>query len=138
MTDPVTVPGSVADEPRLRVSHAERAETIERLQQALVEGRLDLAETDERVSAALAARYDSDLQPLLADLPPQGPAPDRAPSWSALCAAAVWRARMLVLGAEVAGDAAPTPQQCRSAALLAALALVWMLVCSVAGAAVVA
>jgi hypothetical protein len=33
--------------PRVRVSDAERAATVTRLQHALVEGRLDLAETDE-------------------------------------------------------------------------------------------
>jgi hypothetical protein len=124
--------------PRLRVSDAERAATVSRLQHALVEGRLDLAETDERVTAAYAARHDSDLQLLLADLPPQVPAPDGAPSWSALWASAVWRTRMLVLGAEAAGHTPPTPQQCRFAAALAGLAVVWMLVCAVAGAAMVA
>jgi hypothetical protein len=124
--------------PRVRVSDAERAATVTRLQDALVEGRLDLAETDERVTAAYAARHDSDLQLLLADLPPQVPAPDGAPSWSALWASAVWRTRMLVLGAEAAGHTPPTPQQCRFAAALAGLAVVWMLVCAVAGAAMVA
>jgi hypothetical protein len=124
--------------PRVRVSDAERAATVTRLQHALVEGRLDLAETDERVTAAYAARHDSDLQLLLADLPPQVPAPDGAPSWSALWASAVWRTRMLVLGAEAAGHTPPTPQQCRFAAALAGLAVVWMLVCAVAGAAMVA
>jgi hypothetical protein len=124
--------------PRVRVSDAERAATVTRLQHALVEGRLDLAETDERVTAAYAARHDSDLQLLLADLPPQVPAPDGAPSWSALWASAVWRTRMLVLSAEAAGHTPPTPQQCRFAAALAGLAVVWMLVCAVAGAAMVA
>jgi hypothetical protein len=138
MTDHVTVPGSVADGPRIRVSDAERAGTVEWLQQALVEGRLDLAETDERVRAAFAARYDSDLQPLLADLPPQRSAPNSAPSWSALCVSAVWRARILVLGAETGGHTPPTPQQCRIAATLAALGLVWTLICAFVGAAIVA
>ena len=138
MTDHVTEPGSVADGPRIRVSNTERADTVERLQQALVEGRLDLAETDERITSAFAARYDSDLQALLADLPPQRPAPNSAPSWSALWASAVWRARIVVLGAEPGGHTPPTPQQCRTAATLAALALAWMLMCAVVGAAIVA
>ena len=141
MIDHSTAPEPAADlprVPRLRVSDAERAATVTRLQHALVEGRLDLAETDERVTAAFAARYDSDLQLLLADLPPQAPVPDEAPMWSALWASAVWRAHTVVLGPEAAGHTLPTPQQCRSAAVLAALGLVWMLVCAVAGAAMVA
>ena len=134
-----TVPGPVAAaEPRVRVSDAERADTVARLQHALVEGRLDLAETDERVTAAFAARYGDDLQTLLTDLPPQVPTPDGAPSWAAIWASVVWRARIVVLGAEAAGHTRPTPQQCRSAAVLAQLATVWMLVWAVAGALVVA
>jgi hypothetical protein len=129
---------AVARVPRIRVSDAERADTVSRLQHALVEGRLDLAETDERVTAAFAARYDSDLQLLIVDLPPQVPAADGAPSWSALWASAVWRARTLVLGAEAGGHTRPTSQQCRFAAALAGLAMVWMLMCAVAGAAMVA
>ena len=138
MTDPVTAPGAAAAEPRMRVSHAERADTVERLQQALVEGRLDLAETEERITAAFAAKYDSDLRPLLTDLPPPGPVPDGAPAWSAVWASAVWRGRILVLGEEAAGHTPPTPQHLRSAATLAALAMVWMLVCAFLGAAIVA
>jgi len=40
----------------LRASDGERAEVVERLHQALGSGCLDLAETDERVAAAYAAR----------------------------------------------------------------------------------
>ena len=54
---------------RVRASDADRADTVARLHHALGEGRLDLAETDERVAAAYAARYRSELPPLLADLP---------------------------------------------------------------------
>lgn len=129
--------GAVARVPRTRASNAERADTVSRLQAALVEGRLDLAETDERVTAAFAARYDDDLQLLIADLPPYVPAHDGAPSWSALWTSVVWRARILVLGAETGGHARPTSQHCRFAAALAYLAVVWVLVCAVAGAAMV-
>ncbi len=136
--NPCGPPAGSARAPRLRASHAERGATVSRLQHALVEGRLDLAETDERVTAAFAARYDNDLQLLLADLPPEAPAPDGAPSWSALWASAVWRARVLVLGAQAGGHTRPTPQQCRFAAMLAGLAMVWMVACAFAGAAMVA
>jgi hypothetical protein len=139
MTDHPTASGPVAPRvSRVRVSDAERAETVSALQHALVEGRLDFTETDERVTAALAARYDSELQLLLVDLPPYVPAPAGGPSWSAVWESAVWRARILVLGAEVGGHTRPTLEQCRSAAVLAVLAVVWMLVCAVAGAAMVA
>ena len=78
MTDHPTTSGPVAPRVRrVRVSHAERADTVSRLQHALVEGRLDFTETDERVTAAFAARYDSELQLLLVDLPPHVPASSR-------------------------------------------------------------
>ena len=128
---------TVAGAPRIRVSDAERTATVSRLQAALVEGRLDLDETDERVTAAFAARYDEDLQVLLADLPPQPATPDGAPSWSDVWASAVWRARILVLGADT-GHTLPTFHQRRSAAVLAALAVVWFLLCAFTGAAMVA
>jgi hypothetical protein len=138
MTDHVTAPGPASTEPRVRASDAERTDTVIRLQHALVEGRLDLAETDERVTAAFAARYDSDLRALLVDLPPQAPAPAGAPSWSAVWVSAVWRARILVLGAETGGNTEPTPQECRAAAALAGLAVMWTLMWAVVGAAMVA
>ncbi len=140
MIDDPNASGPVAGSalaPRLRVSDVERAATVSRLQHALVEGRLDLAETDERVTAAFAARYESDLQVLLVDLPPEVPAANGALPWSALWASAVWRARILVLG-QAGGHTRPTPQQCRVAAMLAGLAMVWMVACAVAGAAMVA
>jgi hypothetical protein len=140
MSDDLVPTGPVAavGAPRIRVSDADRAATVARLQAALVEGRLDLAETDERVTTAFAARYDDDLQPLTADLPPHVAAPDGAPSWSAVWVSAVWRARIVVLGAEVGGHGPPTSRQRGTAAALAALALVWMLVCAFVGAAMVA
>lgn len=139
LPDPITDPATgTAPAARIRVSDAERVATVLRLQDALAQGRLELDETDERVAAAFAARYDGDLQRLVTDLPPHVPVTDGAPAWSAVGAAAVWRARVLVLGAEAAGHTRPTPQQCRVAVALAALAVVWMFVCAVAGAALVA
>lgn len=129
---------AAAEAPPIRVSHADRADTVSHLQAALVQGRLDLDETDDRVTAAFAARYHSELQVLVADLPPHVPVVDGAPSWSAVWASAVWRARILVLGAQVGGATPPTAPQLRSAAALAALALVWFVVCAFAGAGLVA
>lgn len=140
MPDDLAPAGPVAavGTPRIRVSDADRAATVSHLQAALVEGRLDLDETEERVGAAFAARYDEDLRVLVADLPPHVPVPSGAPSWDALWMSAVWRARIVVLGADVGGHAAPTAQQRATAAALAVLALVWTLVCAFAGAAMVA
>lgn len=54
-----------------RVGDAERTRTVDLLKEAHVAGYLTLAEIDERLSAALAARTRGDLERLLADLPPE-------------------------------------------------------------------
>jgi hypothetical protein len=54
-----------------RVGDAERAHTVDLLKEAHVAGYLQLAEIDERLGAALAARTRDDLERLLADLPPE-------------------------------------------------------------------
>lgn len=56
----------------VRASDAEREDTAAVLQRALGEGRLDLDETDARLTAAYAARYRHELVPLLDDLPDTG------------------------------------------------------------------
>jgi hypothetical protein len=117
----------------LRASDAEREAAVAALHRALGEGRLDLAETDERVSAAYSARYCDELPALLADLPAARATGPGVPSWAELWASLVWRARILVSGDRTL--ITPTLRQQRTAALIAGLALVWMLVCAVAGAA---
>ena len=62
-------------EQRTRASDADRSRAAERLATALSEGRLDVAEFDERTRRALAATTLGDLAPLTADLPV--PAVDR-------------------------------------------------------------
>jgi len=64
-----------ADElnPDLRVSDAERDAVASELGQHFQDGRLDKAEFDERVTAAMAAKTERDLDEVLADLP-QAPA----------------------------------------------------------------
>jgi hypothetical protein len=56
----------------MRVSDSERQQVAERLQAALNEGRLDLAEYDERLQGAYQAKTYRELNQLTADLP--GPA----------------------------------------------------------------
>ena len=57
----------------MRASDADRAQVAERLAQAHGEGRLTLAEYDERVRAAHGAVVREDLAPLLTDLPVTAP-----------------------------------------------------------------
>ncbi|MGA8113839.1 MAG: DUF1707 domain-containing protein [Actinocatenispora sp.] len=53
----------------MRISDTEREEVVERLRAALGEGRLELAEFDERVQSTYRAKTYRDLVPLTADLP---------------------------------------------------------------------
>lgn len=60
---------------RLRVSDEERHRVAERLREAAGDGRLTLAELDERLGAAYAARTYAELAPLTRDLPATGARP---------------------------------------------------------------
>lgn len=53
----------------LRASDAERAETADLLKKHFMDGRLDQAEFEERVGAALGAKTRGELTALLDDLP---------------------------------------------------------------------
>ncbi|MCD2192528.1 DUF1707 domain-containing protein [Actinomycetospora endophytica] len=68
----------MAEQGAMRVSDADRAQAADRLTQAHGEGRLTLAEYDERVRAAHGAVVRDDLAPLLTDLPSAAPEPARA------------------------------------------------------------
>jgi len=59
----------------LRAGDADRELVLDRLRVAQAEGRLDLEEFEERVTATLAARTYGDLGALTADLPGPPPAP---------------------------------------------------------------
>src|SRR5215475_4016954 len=54
---------------RIRAGNADRERVVQRLNDALAEGRLDVHELDERVAAAYAAKTLGELRPLLVDLP---------------------------------------------------------------------
>jgi DUF1707 SHOCT-like domain len=54
---------------RLRAGNADRERVVAQLNAAFAEGRLDVAELDERVAAAYAAKTLGELVPLTADLP---------------------------------------------------------------------
>jgi DUF1707 SHOCT-like domain len=53
----------------LRAGNADREQVVAQLNTAFSEGRLDVAELDERVAAAYAAKTLGELVPLTADLP---------------------------------------------------------------------
>jgi hypothetical protein len=55
--------------PDIRIADADRESVAERIRTAAAEGRLTLAESDERQAAAYAALTAEDLRPLVADLP---------------------------------------------------------------------
>ncbi|WP_192907051.1 DUF1707 SHOCT-like domain-containing protein [Glycomyces paridis] len=63
------------DRDQMRASESDRQVVMERLRQAVEEGRLDVSEYQDRVDAAMRARVYSELDLLLADLqqlPPPG------------------------------------------------------------------
>jgi hypothetical protein len=53
----------------MRAADSDRQEVADKLKQALDEGRLDLAEYDERLQRTYAAKTYGDLDGLLSDLP---------------------------------------------------------------------
>lgn len=57
------------DRSAIRISDADRERAAQRLHTALAEGRITLAELEERLSVVYAARFESELRPPLADLP---------------------------------------------------------------------
>jgi hypothetical protein len=69
-------------DPRIRASDADRAETIEALQDATARGLLAHDESGERMGVAFAARFRDELPALTADLPPTGsPTIAATPGW---------------------------------------------------------
>src|SRR3954469_8744500 len=90
------------DGPRLRASDAERAATVQAVQDAMARGQLTHEEGDERMAAAFAARYRDELPALTADLAPAAVATLALPAgWRAL-----WSALVIQVRAEVAATAA--------------------------------
>lgn len=53
----------------IRASDADRDAVVERLRRALSQGRLSVAEFDERAAAAYAAKTHGELEVLTRDLP---------------------------------------------------------------------
>ncbi|OAH15167.1 hypothetical protein STSP_15470 [Streptomyces jeddahensis] len=104
MTDAVPSPGAspgpedpelrVAD-PDLRASDADRERVAEHLRDALAEGRLDMAEFEERLEATYNARTYGELVPLTRDLPVgAAAAPLVKPSATSPAASGDWASRI--------------------------------------------
>lgn len=58
--------------PALRASDADRERVVDRLRDAVAEGRLDMDEFEERLDAAYRSRTYAELEPLTRDLPALG------------------------------------------------------------------
>ncbi|MFE2287367.1 DUF1707 domain-containing protein [Streptomyces sp. NPDC059443] len=58
--------------PELRASDADRDRVVERLRDAVAEGRLDMDEFEERLEATYKSRTYAELEPLTRDLPGAG------------------------------------------------------------------
>lgn len=65
--------------PELRISDADRERAVQRLNDAVAEGRLTMSEFDERVDGVLRSRTASELTPYLVDLPGTAGGPVTAP-----------------------------------------------------------
>lgn len=68
------------DDVPLRIGDADRDRAVELLRTAMAEGRLTYDEFDERLGIALNAKFESDLEPLFADLPTEPPTPTTTPA----------------------------------------------------------
>src|SRR5580693_8295117 len=71
-------PPADADPASLRASDKDRESAAEVLREAAGEGRLSMAELDERLDAVYQAKTYAELEPILGDLPHQTIAPDAA------------------------------------------------------------
>ncbi|MFD9481576.1 MULTISPECIES: DUF1707 domain-containing protein [Streptomyces] len=66
--------------PELRASDADRDRVVERLRDAVAEGRLDMEEFEERLDAAYKSRTYAELEPLTRDLPAPAGGPVARPA----------------------------------------------------------
>ncbi|MFJ6053117.1 DUF1707 domain-containing protein [Streptomyces sp. NPDC092307] len=76
--------------PELRASDADRDRVVERLRDAVAEGRLDMEEFEERLEAAYTSRTYAELEPLTRDLP----VPEGGPVAGSTAAVEPWAGRI--------------------------------------------
>lgn len=96
-----------------RIGDAERDRAVEYLREHLAQGRLDQAEFDDRLTRALTARTQTDLDPLFSDLP--GPKPGEAVVPAGDFQAPPWQATPSSSVAYRPPAAAPVPSRFNSA-----------------------
>jgi len=65
------------DRPDMRISDAERERVVAQLNAAVTEGRLTLAEFEERVYGVLRSRTMGEIEPYVGDLPQKAAGPER-------------------------------------------------------------
>jgi hypothetical protein len=114
--------------PAVRASDADREAVVAVLHDAVMRGLLTLDEGNDRVAAAYAARYLTDLPELTADLPPMA-----APGWRALATLAWLQLRTAMAGLSWRGVRARPRLALAAAAVLAVLMLGVMTVGALAG-----
>lgn len=93
---------AAAEPPALRASDADRERVVDRLRDAVAEGRLDMEEFEERLDAAYKSRTYAELEPLTRDLPavdappfaPVPPSPASSASSASPASASSWPDRI--------------------------------------------
>jgi hypothetical protein len=85
--EPGEILGDMGEPSGTRIGDADRDKAAEYLREHMAAGRLDAAEFDERLTRALSAKFESDLDDLFTDLPDPKPStqalpePFQAPPW---------------------------------------------------------
>ncbi|MFD5513493.1 DUF1707 domain-containing protein [Streptomyces sp. NPDC059761] len=82
--------------PELRASDADRDRVVERLRDAVAEGRIDMEEFEERLEVAYTSKTYAELEPLTRDLPAPGghPMPLAASAPAPAAADGSWASRI--------------------------------------------
>ncbi|QRP50178.1 DUF1707 domain-containing protein [Amycolatopsis sp. FDAARGOS 1241] len=108
----------------LRCSDAEREAAAAALQNAAGEGRLSLAEVEDRTATVYSARYRHELDAVLADLPRAAPP---VPGWRPVLALAAQQFAADVVSLTGGGPAAARRRAVLIAAVVLAFAVVLLL-----------
>jgi hypothetical protein len=107
-------PGSVPQ----RIGDSERDKAAEYLREHMAQGRLDADEFDERLTVALTAKTQAQLDPLFRDLPSPRPSDDRA---------RLSPYQTPIAPKVIAARSVPQPQMRAAAGLALASAMMWPL-----------
>ncbi|MCX5198401.1 DUF1707 domain-containing protein [Streptomyces sp. NBC_00249] len=89
----------------LRASDADRERVVDRLRDAVAEGRLDMEEFEERLEAAYTSRTYAELEPLTRDLPAVSPVAGEFPAAAGQPGSGSWAGRIGGSGTSATGVA---------------------------------